>query len=330
MENKWVSSGPMAALVWGGALAAAAGIALRATPAHACGGFFCSQAAPVEQAAEEIIFIDNPDDTVTAVIRIQYQGPSEQFAWVLPIQGAPDEVAVSSNVAFDSLRNFTDPQYVLNTTVEGMCKADNNGFGFGNTAGAPTQGPVPSDAAAEGDGVGVVAMGAVGPYNWTVINVDEQLPDPADVAIDWLVENGYDVTDLGPDVLRPYLAEGLNLMAFKLQKGPDITSGSIRPVVITYESELPAIPIRPTAVAAQNDMGILVWVLGDSQAIPANYKSLVVNEALINWFNYRANYRQVVTEAANEAGGQGFVTEMAGDTGQLDQVVFSIGTEQQW
>jgi hypothetical protein len=37
-----------------------------------------------------------------------------------------------------------------------------------------------------------------------------------------------------------------------------------------------------------------------------------------------------VTEAANEAGGQGFVTEMAGDTIQLDQAVFPDGLEQQW
>jgi hypothetical protein len=45
--------------------------------AEACGGFWCSIMAPVEQSAEQIIFIDNPDDTVTAIIQIQYQGPSE-------------------------------------------------------------------------------------------------------------------------------------------------------------------------------------------------------------------------------------------------------------
>ena len=126
--------------------AAAAGLGLLPAPAQACGGFFCSQAAPVEQAAEEIIFIDNPDDTVTAVIRIQYQGPSEQFAWVLPIAGAPEDVAVSSNIAFDNLRRATDPQYFLNTTVEGQCRDGGFGFPMGGASapGRPRRPPPPT------------------------------------------------------------------------------------------------------------------------------------------------------------------------------------------
>jgi hypothetical protein len=63
------------------ALFAAAG-AVCARPALACGGFFCSQQQPVNQAAERIIFADNGDGTVTAVIQILYQGPSEsRHSW---------------------------------------------------------------------------------------------------------------------------------------------------------------------------------------------------------------------------------------------------------
>jgi len=58
---------------------ALAGVALATTfasaPARACGGFFCSQAAGVNQAAERIVFAQNDGGTVTAVIEIQYQGP---------------------------------------------------------------------------------------------------------------------------------------------------------------------------------------------------------------------------------------------------------------
>jgi len=65
-----------------GVTAAAVGLALAtsalATPASACGGFFCSQAAGVNQAAERIVFAKNADDTVTAVIEIRYQGPSDK------------------------------------------------------------------------------------------------------------------------------------------------------------------------------------------------------------------------------------------------------------
>jgi len=117
---------------------------------------------------------------------------------------------------------------------------------------------------------------------------------------------------LGPDVLRPYLQGGMNLIAFRLSKNQG--AGSIRPVILTYASERPMIPIRPTAVAANDDMGILVWVLGSGRAIPSNYASLELNEALIDWFNPAMSYNDVVTAAADEAGGRGFVTEMAAPT----------------
>ena len=72
--------------------------------------------------------------------------------------------------------------------------------------------------AAEGEAVSVIQEGRAGPYDYTQIEVNEDLDDPADVAIEWLDENGYDVTDIGPDVLRPYLADGQNLVAFRLSK----------------------------------------------------------------------------------------------------------------
>ena len=46
--------------------------------------------------------------------------------------------------------------------------------------------------------------------------------------------------------------------------------------------------------------------------MPENYKALELNEALIDWFNPKNNYNEVVTRAADEAMGQGFVTEYAG------------------
>jgi hypothetical protein len=310
-----------------GALAAATAVAgAHPSPARACGGFFCSQSAPVEQTAEEIIFSHNGDGTVTAVISIRYQGPSEKFAWVLPVAGNPT-VSVSSDAVFSRLRDFSEPRYGYDTTFEGECKPDPVQPGG---PGVSMPGSQDAGSSVDDDGIGLVARGEVGPYEYEVISVDPALEDPAQSAVDWLNANGYDVTGIGPDVLRPYLADELNLIAFKLLKATNVTSGSIRPVVLTYEGDTSSIPIRPTAVAAANDMGVRVWILGTAQAVPVNYKSLVLNEALIDWFSEGANYERVVTAAANEAGGQGFVTEMAAPSSQLAQVVFSTGEEQQW
>src|SRR5215510_11629431 len=109
--------------------------ALWVSPARACGGFFCSQAQPVNQAAERIIFSQNGDGTVTAVIQILYEGPSENFSWLLPISTVPegDDIAVASDLAFTRLQQASNPQYNLNTRVEGTCKQfGGNGAGGGS------------------------------------------------------------------------------------------------------------------------------------------------------------------------------------------------------
>lgn len=315
-----------------GRLAAAAvlGLASLLAPrsAQACGGFFCSAASPVNQAAERIIFAQNDDATVTAVIEIQYEGPAESFSWLLPISSVPtdDQIAVASNVAFQRLQQATNPQYSLNTRVEGTCDSRDD-LGGRAASGSNNAGPQLS-ADGQGPGVTVEATGQVGAFEWTVISLDAALTNPADAAVKWLTDSGYDVPQGAPGLLGPYLEDGLNLLALRLKKGAD--AGSIRPIVLTYDADRPMIPIKLTAVAANDDMGVLAWLLGPARAVPQNYYALELNEARINWFNASSNYNQVVTAAADDAGGQGFVTEMAGETAPLSNVIWSASDEQQW
>jgi hypothetical protein len=99
---------------------------LPAAPVQACGGLFCSAATPVNQAAERIIFShDKAQKKVTAVVEILYQGPSEKFAWVLPVPGIP-QVGVSTSALLDRLQTATNPTYSIQRTWEG------NEFNTGN------------------------------------------------------------------------------------------------------------------------------------------------------------------------------------------------------
>jgi hypothetical protein len=77
-------------------------------------------------------------------------------------------------------------------------------------------------------------------------------------------------------------------------------------------------------------MGVRVWVLGKSRAIPENYLGLELNEARIDWFYWQNNYDRVVAEAADEAGGQGFVTEFSGSSEQFDELIWTDYHDQQW
>src|SRR5690606_27397983 len=98
----------------------------------------------------------------------------------------------------------------------------------------------------------------------------------------------------------------------------------------TYESDTPSIPIRPTAVAAKDDMGVRVFLLDEARSVTNNYLSVELNEARINWFNWRENYDEVISEAADEAAGNAFVTEFAGGTDNLDQLIWSDYLEERW
>jgi hypothetical protein len=168
----------------------------------------------------------------------------------------------------------------------------------------------------------------VGAFEWAVISLDKSLAEPADAAIEWLKLNQYDVPEGAGSLLGPYLADGMYLLALKLTKGAD--SGSIRPIVLTYAGTEASIPVKLTAVAANDDMGVLAWVLGPKRAVPKNYLSLELNEARINWFNAAPTYNSVVVQAADDAGGQGFVTEFAGATSKLANVVWTQSDQQSW
>jgi hypothetical protein len=70
--------------------------------AAACGGFFCSQAEPVEQTGENILFIQVDDSTIETHVQISYAGPSEDFSWIVPTPSEP-EVSVGSDFVFQAL-----------------------------------------------------------------------------------------------------------------------------------------------------------------------------------------------------------------------------------
>jgi hypothetical protein len=110
--------------------------------------------------------------------------------------------------------------------------------------------------------------------------------------------------------LRPYVDNGAVFVAIKLLPGED--TGDLVPLHLSFPGNAPTIPIVPTAVATQPDLGIVVHVLGEHRAIPLNYRHVQINEAAIDWVSGGANYFDVVAQASDEAGGRAFTTDFAG------------------
>ena len=57
-----------------------------------------------------------------------------------------------------------------------------------------------------------------------------------------------------------YVDEQFVFLAMKLR--PDQGAQDVEPVKVTYPSERPMIPLRLTAVAANPDMAVMVWIYG--------------------------------------------------------------------
>jgi hypothetical protein len=216
---------------------ALAGLALSAAAprAEACGGFFCSS-SPIDQTAEHILFTVNSDQTVTAIVQIQYAGDKDNFAWIIPAPGIPKLTSDFPNAALTSLAKATDPNYFKNTCnrSQGLAPGASKSFNAAADAGA-----VP--------GVGVLATQAVGPYDTTTLEATN-----ATVLVDWLQQHQYRITTKMIPVLQPYIEAGMHFVALRLQANKDVSD--IQPLGMTYDANKPSIPLQLTAVAAQPEM----------------------------------------------------------------------------
>lgn len=284
--------------------------------ALACGGFFCSQAAPVDQAGEMILF-DVQGRDVTMHVQIAYNGPSENFGWILPIPtDHPDEpVDVGTESVFQALLRTTQPIVRLDQRQEGQCAQepwecylwDDMEMADGDGGGPPA--PAPGAGGGEPE-VEVLLQAQVGPFDVAVLNANE-----IGILMEWLGDNGYDIPAETGQFLDPYLGDA-HFVAMKLTKGAE--AGDIQPVVLRFRADTPMIPLRLTAVAATDDMPLFVWFLGEGRAVPHNWPHVQTNLARIPWQQCafwpgcQMQWQELVGEAANEAGGRAFATAYHG------------------
>ncbi len=175
--------------------------------------------------------------------------------------------------------------------------------------------PVPTvvlEAAVAADSVEVFASGEVGPYGFDVIGSE----DP-DALIIWLRDNNYRVTEEMEPLISVYVDEAFVFLAMRLL--PEQGDQDVQPVKITYPAEAPMIPLRLTAVAANQNMSVMTWFYADKQAMPVNYAKIDIADEELVFFGFggSSNYRQLMGQKADEFAGQAFITEYAAPTREL-------------
>ena len=287
--------------------------------AEACGGTFCDTgptAMPVDQTGENILFYLGPD-FVEAHIQIQYNPdtPAEKFAWVIPVLEVP-EFEVGTQRLFDSMLAGSVPSYGLQQQAD-FCGDDGLQSSGGDAGAGDESGTGAPNDGGENGGPNVVLKKTVGAFEIAVLE-----GGTVEGVMQWLGDNGYQQDPNSEPILAKYLEDGFLFTALKLAN--DATVGEIHPIVIRYPGQEPCVPLKLTAIAAEEDMEVRVFFLDATRIVPVNYRHVLVNPLKLDWFNTAANYKEVISMAvdAQKADGNAFVTEYAGPSNVIN--TFSI------
>jgi len=251
---------------------------------------------PIDQKGENILFALNGTE-VEAHIQIQYEGEAKSFAWVIPVPAVP-VLEVGSQPLFGSLLNGTVPSYGFRTRFCGRNTSlapPEGGNGPGQDGTVDTKPPL------------VVLRQTVGAFEVAVLKGGTALE-----VSNWLSTNGYQQIPEAPAILDAYVSRGYVFAAIKLKGGAGVDE--IHPLVVRYAGNEPCVPLKLTAVAAVEDMGVRAFFLGAGRVVPTNYRHVELNPARIAYTTFADNYSEVVSRAMDSAGvdGRGFVTEYAG------------------
>lgn len=270
------------------------------TASQACGGFFCSS-TPVDQEAERIIFVQEDAQTVRSIVEIQYQGDPESFAWVVPVPSVPQLETFYAS-AFNALDLATQPQF----QIPPECQQ------FLADAGAPSAGGAEEGGEPPPGEVTVLDRQVVGPFDTATIESN----DPR-ALVEWLRTNQFRIPEAMEPFIALYTAEGMKFVAMKLLPGEG--TDAIKPISMRYAATNPAVPLRLTSIAALLEMGVKIWVLGNTQFGPQNVPSVTIpdNELRFDLWSYQSNYVPLVARKIDEIRGPGFVTELATGTADL-------------
>lgn len=294
-------------------LAALSSVSLLSTgEAEACGGFFCGR-QPVDQTAERILF-EVGQDSVTMTTQISYNGRAEDFAWILPLSEVPDvqSLAVFPQQALNALDTNTGPTFqapndpACYQLVPNFAAAAPSGNSDPESAGPPP--------------VNVFIRAEVGPYDAAVVGSES----PEEL-VRWLRNEGYRITPVMEPYVARYTEEGMKFLALKLLETAGVQD--LKPFRFTLPGTSPSVPLRMTALAAEPEMSILVFVLGQERFEGKNWPSVEIADDQIRYdpyafsFPLQTNWVQLVARGVDAAGGQGWVTEFAGASQPYTELV---------
>lgn len=249
-------------------LLGALAISLVASSAHAFCGFYVKEdATRATSRASRVVLMR---DGTTTVLSMQntYEGPTEDFALIVPVPTAigPEDVRVLEPELFERIDELSAPRLVEYQQQPFHCPRNGVGglglYGVGRGGGGSS-------------GVMVEAEFAVGEYDVQVLGASESAGLET-----WLRAQGYRVPDGASRALRPYVNQGFRFFAARVNAERvrfEDGRALLSPLRIHYTSEHLSLPIRLGRLSADGDQDLIVYVLSrEGRYAVANRENVLV------------------------------------------------------
>ncbi len=183
---------------------------------------------PEMRLAEQRAFIYRVKDKQHLVLSIQYDGATDQFAWVIPVESRP-QVDVQDGAPFNELRKMTE---ILQPPTVGMARS------------AP--GGAPKNEAS----VQVLERKEAGPYDLAVLKASDK-----GGLYDWLDKNNFHLTKNAKGALDAYVQRKYVFVAARIRPGSQgnttvaqrLRTGTIAPLHMVYTNPKLSYPLRVTS-----------------------------------------------------------------------------------
>jgi len=244
-----------------------AGLFLPAAAGAMCICFPCPDCDLQSAGQLNFVVMDREDGLLHLIPNIRIVGSAGDFALVIPTPGVP-EISTMEATIWDEALDLTKPVFLQRTSDGGMgCGAQSSARFLASPPG--------SDAEGEDDGVTVIAEQTVGAFHVVTLGA----PDPNEL-VNWLRDNGYDLSGLTAELIAPLVERGWVFTAMKLLEGfapPDRWDANVDPVLITFEAENLEVPLSFLSINRAPSLPMAFFIVDDHRTTLPGFDETYAN-----------------------------------------------------
>jgi len=260
---------------WSAAALVCAAWMAPADAAAFCGFYVSGGDASLFNDATQVVLMRDGENTILSM-QNNYQGPTEDFAMVVPVPEIlmEEDVKTLPVELMSKIDQLTAPRLV-EYWEQDPCS---QGRGFDDFASPPNAGAFQNNASetdADGGGVVVEAEFSVGEYDIVILSAGDA--SALDV---WLRDNQYNIPSGAEPLFKQYIEQGQYFFVARVDKTKvtyDDGQAILSPLRFHYTSPEFSLPVRLGMVNSAGEQDLIVYILGKDQRYEvANYGNVTI------------------------------------------------------